>query len=105
MSDKKEGELFKTIEIEGVKFPVYYGYYSPCDKGLSETVPIFPDFIKEPLYSLNGAPFVTADQDLCQFFKPKKTVSGENWCNDCKFFSQKGEIIGLCSNENRRRKK
>ncbi len=96
MPNKKEGDLYKLLLIHGREFPIRYGYYSADERDCWELTPIFPDFLKEPMYTDEGFPFVTADQDTCPHFKPKQYVSGENWCNDCVHFSLKEELIGIC---------
>ena len=48
------------------------------------------------LYTKDGIPFVTADQDICEWFNPKLEISSENWCNDCEYIEKHEEFIGLC---------
>ena len=61
----KEGSLYKSIDLHGTKFEIKYGYYDDKDRysKYSELIPIFPDFIKNPIYTSKGQPFVTHMQD------------------------------------------
>ncbi len=103
MTDKKEGEMYKRIKIEGRVFDIYYGYYSESERQIWKPTPLFPDFAKCPTYTESGCPFVTAEQDVCEDYTPKQEVSGENWCNDCIFFRLYEEIIGICLCEKRKK--
>ncbi len=96
MKDIKEGSLYKSIEIDNNIFNIYYGYYSDKERELWEPMPIFPDFIKSPVFTCEGNPFTRADQDICEHYRPKSNASGENWCNDCMHFKLYEEIIGIC---------
>lgn len=102
MDNHKEGELYKSISVGGEIFEIIYGFYDECERGNWPTTPIFPDFLKEPMYTNDGIPFVTASQQICEDYKPKQIVSGEEWCNDCEYFETGEEIIGLCKCEKRR---
>ncbi len=92
----KEGGLYRSLNVRGTTFNIHYGYYSDAEREIWEPAPIFPDFIKQPQFTELGEPYTTADQDICEHFEPKPQVSGENWCNDCIFFSLEEEIIGIC---------
>ncbi len=96
MTDIKEGDLYKTLTVEGVTFKILYGYYSQAEREHWGPTPIFPNFEKFPLFTATGTPFVTAEQDVCEYYSPKERVSGENWCNDCEHFELREEIIGVC---------
>ncbi len=96
MSSLKEGSIYKTLNVEGKKFEIFYGYYCDAERELWEPTPIFPDFTKSPQFTDDGMPYVTAEQDICEHYEPKERVSGENWCDDCAFFLKGEEIIGVC---------
>ncbi len=102
MDSIKEGSLYKSIEIEGTVFNIYYGYYSKSERERWEPAPIFPDFIKAPTYTSDGKPHTRADQDVCEHYEPKPNISGENWCNDCKHFVLWEEILGICHCDDRK---
>ncbi len=96
MEGKREGSLYKIIEIAGEVFPIRYGYYSEGERELWDVTPVYPDFMTHPRYTGEGKPFATAYQDTCLHYHPKEKVSGENWCNDCKHFQLGQECIGVC---------
>jgi hypothetical protein len=105
MPDVKEGDFYKTIEIGGRKLELRYGYYNPeLERGRIEPMPIFPNFKKTPLFTIEGEAFVTADQDICEHFQPKQKISGENWCNDCVYLEKHEEFVGLCKCPHNREK-
>ena len=94
-----EGRLFKRIELLGKVFEIYYGYYEEKDrKGqYNESIPIYPDFKKNPVYTDDSFAFVTAMQDKCEHFKgnPK----GDS-CISCSYFQFGCDLIGICQNKN-----
>ncbi len=97
MSIHREGELYKILSVCGKSFEVHYGYYSETERNMWEPTPIYPNFTEHPVYTDEGRPFVTAEQAVCEHYKPKQMVSGENWCNDCKYFCTGEELIGVCN--------
>ena len=106
MRDIKEGDLYKVIEAGGRTFEIRYGYYDPAlERGRTDLMPIFPNFIKDPLHTTDGCPFVTADQEVCEHFLPKSSVSGEGWCNDCEYLEHCEEFLGICRSPERRKRK
>lgn len=96
MDHIKEGSLYKLIDLYGTKFEIKYGYYEDKDRHskYSEPIPIFPDFIKKPIYSKNGQPFVTHMQDKCIHYIGDKDNDS---CYKCKHFIKGIDLIGLCS--------
>ncbi len=96
MDTAKEGTLYRSITVCGKTFDIYYGYYSESERGRWGPIPIFPDFKTTPHYTDDGMPYVRADQDICTCFLPKPKISGEGWCNDCKHFTAREELIGVC---------
>ncbi len=102
MDAAKEGSLYKSITLEGHTFHIYYGYYSDAERARWDPTPLYPDFIREPQRTDDGRPFARADQDVCDCYHPKSTVSGENWCNDCQHFHLGEELIGVCRCDRRR---
>lgn len=105
MTEIREGDLCKIVEIGGHTFEIRYGYYDPeLERGRNEPMPLYPNFLKEPLYTTDGYPLVTGDQDICKHFSPKPKISGEGWCHDCEFFEKHEEYLGICRCENRKRK-
>ncbi len=96
MGNAKEGSLYKSITVGDNTFHIYYGYYSDLERGRWGPTPIFPDFARTPIFTREGTPYARADQDICPSFDPKPTVSGENWCHDCRHFALQEEVLGLC---------
>ncbi len=101
MEQAREGALYKTLTVGNRLFPIYYGYYSEEERSYWGPTPLFPDFEAVPQYTDTGQPYVRADQDVCEHYTPKSSVSGENWCNDCRHFQAGEEIIGVCRCEGR----
>lgn len=101
MKKIKDGDFYKTVNVFGRVFDIYYGYYDEAEKKskYSEPIPIYPDFIKEPVYSPDGYPFVTEMQDVCPHYKGKPGVDS---CYGCNSFCKGEELIGLCTNAERK---
>ena len=38
----------------------------------AEPIPLYPDFIRDPRYTADGMPFITAIQDVCRYYLGKK---------------------------------
>ena len=102
----KEGDVYKELTICGKKFLLLYGYYEDFEREsrLNDPMPIYPDFIKEPVYTDEGLPFVTAMQDVCEHYSGRE--DGES-CSDCIFFQKSEELFGfcVCPNSHRERQK
>ena len=97
----KEGDLYRVIQLFGHTFEIRYGYYEERDRfsKYGEPVPIFPDFLNTPVFTLDGHPFVTAMQDACPHF------SGEEPCGtcfECKHFETGEDLIGICKSNQRK---
>lgn len=92
---ENEGTLYKKIELRGKTFEIYYGYYDEGDKKsiYNESVPIYPDFNAEPVYTDTGERFVTAMQDKCESFVGNET--GDS-CISCRHFENGDDLIGVC---------
>lgn len=98
----KEGDLYKEVTVGGKSFRLCYGYYEAFEREspLNDPMPIYPDFIKNPIYTDEGIPIVTAMQDVCTTYHGR--INGDS-CSDCVFFLKSEELFGLChSPENRR---
>jgi hypothetical protein len=97
----KEGELYKVIELYGATFEIRYGYYEEIDRQ-NDPIEIYPDFIKTPVYTENGFPFVTHMQPPCSYYE-KKGSDLDNDCSTCAYIEPGEELIGVCRcKENRR---
>ena len=93
MKDIREGDLHKTVVVEDTVFEIRYGYTSEEERGRWDPVPLYPDFVKIPMFTPDGFPFATVYQDGCRHFREKPLSSGERWCGDCKHFEQCEEYI------------
>ncbi len=96
MEMRREGDLYRRIQVADTVFEIRYGYYADEERAWWEPTPIFPDFRANPQYTSQGQPFAMASQDVCGHYAPKPRVSGENWCNDCRHFSCQEDVIGVC---------
>ena len=96
MGNINEGSLYKSIDLYGTKFEIKYGYYDENDRysKYSEPIPIFPNFIVNPMYTNNGQPFVTHMQDKCIHYTGDKSSDS---CYSCKHFVKGIDLIGICS--------
>ncbi len=92
----QEGALFKVIDLYGFQFPLYYGYYDETEREnpASELMPIYPDFVKEPLHTADGFPFVTKMQDPCKHYQGK--AGSNNDCAECAYYQHGDELLGIC---------
>lgn len=97
-STPAEGELYRTVTTFGKTFELRYGYYEECDRQnpLCQPIPIYPDFLKEPHYTLDGKPFVTMMQDTCDSYKGDARRTDDTTCADCKYFKKGEEWFGVC---------
>ena len=91
-----DGDLYKNIHIQGKTFEIRYGYYEEFERSRSEPVPIYPDFIAEPIYTEDGYPFVTAMQESCELFDGNDRELG---CYGCRHFHECEDLIGICESE------
>lgn len=93
MNHIRDGDLYKTITVDGVVFELRYGYYEEYERGRSEPVPIYPDLRAEPKYLSDGTPIVTAMQEACDGFVGDDRELG---CYGCRHFEECEDLIGLC---------
>lgn len=98
----REGEIYRSIIIEGVLFEIRYGFYEECERNNEELSPIYPDFIETPMFTAKGQPFALGYQDCCNEFSRKNERFEENWCVNCIFFDKKEDYIGICRCEKKR---
>lgn len=91
----KEGDLYKIIKLFGKTFELKYGYYSENERNskFSEVIPIYPDFIETPQYTVEGHPFVTQMQDVCAHYEGDE--NGED-CFSCKHYHHGDDLLGIC---------
>ncbi len=103
MSEIKVGALYKTIEIDGARLDIYYGFYNEREKELGyDPTPIYPNLDKNPQYTKNGLPIVAVYKDTCEHFNSLPKTIEIDGCINCKYFDKKEDCIGLCRCEHRR---
>lgn len=95
----KEGDLYKTVTTFGKVFELRYGFYEEKDRlsPLCEPAVIYPDFLKTPLFTDDGKPFVTMIQDSCEFYMGETKRTKDSSCAECKFFKRGEEWFGICA--------
>lgn len=98
--DKKklDGTLFRVFRCFGRDFSVYYQYSSED----GNTIPNYPDFTVDPMYTEDGMPFTLTVSDNCLQSASASgcdQVCGE--CGSCKYFlcESPGDPIGICRNK------
>lgn len=93
---RTEGELYKSVNVYGKIFDLYYGYYEDIDREgpLAEPMPIHPDLKKNPQYTDDGFPIVTKMQNACVFYDG---VSEQDvTCGLCNHLEGCEELFGVC---------
>lgn len=91
-----EGELYRVYNVDGYTFEIRYGYYEESERGRIDPLPVFPDFIKKPVYTKDGRPLVTVIQPPCNYYKPISNQK-EDWCGDCGYYADASSEISLCN--------
>ena len=100
----KEGMLYKSTEVEGARFELYYGYESDEERTREwEPTVLYPDFTEHPQYTSSGFRLATAFQDVCPHYKKKPTQNDDDWCDLCEHFAKGDDLIGVCRCEYNRR--
>ena len=105
--EHKEGELYRVVQTFGRTFELRYGYYEEKDRQnpLCKPAVIYPDFVRDPMYTEDGKPFVTLIQDACPRFDGAAARTADSTCAECRHFLRGEEWFGLCGcPENRERK-
>ena len=92
----KEGDIFETVNIDGHSFVIRYGYYDQQERYTSPPLPIYPNFLTNPVHTSDGYPLITRIQDACQHYRTSDASEGDDWCADCIHCSCTGNEIGIC---------
>ena len=92
----QEGTLYKTLHVGGKIFHIVYGYYSEQEKLLGEPIPVLPDLAEDPTHGKDGYRIVTHIQDVCSHYRPRESISSEDWCADCTFYQHPKDEISVC---------
>lgn len=104
MNEIKEGALYKSFEIEGIRFDIRYGYESEEERLHWQPSPIYPRLNERPQYTPDGTPFVLAYQEVCAQYRPIVTETDFVECANCSHFDKREELIGLCRCTQRRQR-
>ena len=101
----KEGDLYRVVVTFGKTFELRYGFYEERDREspLCEPAIIYPDFIRDPMFTENGEPFVTMMQDACGHYKGNTKRTQDSTCAECIYFKQGEEWFGICACGKRRK--
>ncbi len=106
MTDNKnlpnEGDLYKIYEVEGLFFEIRYGYYKEDERGRVEPLPIFPDFRKNPVYTVDGYMLASLIHSACPYYESIKQKPELN-CGDCIHYSDHKSEIAVCKCDKRRK--
>ena len=100
MNKIRDGDLYRRIKINGREIEIRYGYYADYERGRQEPLPIYPNFIAEPMYTDDGYLLATAMQDVCDRFEGGDPEMG---CFSCKFFLPKEDFLGICTNDEKKK--
>ena len=95
MQKIRDGDVYKTLIINGSIFEIRYGYYEEFERESCDPVPIYPDFLRDPMYDKDGYPFATAMQDVCDRFEGG---CGELGCWGCRHYRAMDDLVGICTN-------
>lgn len=104
MQKPNEGDLYKSFEIEGTRFDIYYGYEAEGEREHWDPSPVYPWFPDKPQYTKDGIPFSVAYQDVCEYYEPIVTDTDFHECDNCKLFDKREEFVGLCKCQKRWKK-
>lgn len=100
MTTPKEGDLYRTYQIDGHRFDIYYGYYDESERDRVEPLPIFPDLKQKAIHTETGERIVTSLQLPCPHYSPKDPDRPELWCGDCCSYAGGRAEMGVCTNVN-----
>ena len=95
-ASSREGDLYRMIKIEKFTFEILYGYYEDSERDKVEPLPVFPDLAKNPIYTADSRPIVTAVQQPCEYYISVNGKSSEEWCGDCIYYLNADNEISIC---------
>lgn len=90
-------EIYKTFKFDNVEIKVKFRFCEKSKKYIGE----YPDLEEAPLFTKNGTPIVMALQDKClNYTAEEESVD----CGSCDYFkpNSKGDLIGACTNNERK---
>lgn len=90
----QEGDLYRQVNISGRIFRIFYGYYEDFERAWHDPMPVYLDFLRDPVYTKEGQPIVTGMQDICCSYNGSE--NGDS-CITCDHFSPQEDLFGLCT--------
>ncbi len=90
----------KEYNVEGATLTIPLRY----DKKSDRYMEVYPDFIKDPVYTAEGYPIMLTLEDACPLAKQKDENQPLVDCGSCRFYRQvENALIGVCGHEKKRR--
>lgn len=99
----REGDLYKTFTVDTYTFEIRYGYYAENERNRVEPLPIFPDFVNNPVCTASGVPITTRLQIPCVHYQSSCPERPDGWCGDCVHYESYKDEFGLCRCRERKR--
>ena len=92
----KEGDFYKKLIVAGREFDIYYMDMGEIDSdSAGQCIPDFPFFDEKPEYTDDRYPFTNLLNDSCEHYKSGSNRPN-NTCQDCIYFKDAVEEIGVC---------
>ena len=86
-------EKTKNYNVEGAVLTIPLRY----DENAGRYMEVYPDFIKEPVYTPEGHPIMLTLEDACVFGEKKNANEPLVDCGSCRFYHQlPNTLIGVC---------
>ncbi len=95
-------EKTKRYNIEGASLIIPLQY----DKQSGKYMEMYPDFIKNPVYTPKGYPIMLTVEDACVLGEQRNQNEPLIDCGSCRFYKQlPNTLIGVCRHDKRRYEK
>ena len=92
----KGGDFYKKLIVAGREFDIYYMDMGEIDpESAGQCIPDFPFFDEKPEYTDDRYPFTNLLNDSCEHYKTDSSHPN-NTCQDCIYFKDAVEEIGVC---------
>ena len=92
----KSGDFYKKLIVAGHEFDIYYMDMGEIDpESAGQCIPDFPFFDEKPEYTDDRYPFTNFLNDSCEHYKSDSNHPN-NTCQDCLYFKDAVEEIGVC---------
>lgn len=89
----------KKYDVEGAVLTIPLRY----DENAGRYMEVYPDFIKDPVYTPEGHPIMLTLEDACAFGEKKNANEPLVDCGSCRFYRQmQNTLIGVCGCEKKR---